>query len=68
MPYNNLLVERSCPRKITNFNQLVWNNKILTMDNLTEGGCNKLPITTCVICHEAIESIDHLILNCSLAI
>lgn len=49
-----------CPKKITIFNWLAWNNKILTLTNLETRRCNRLPTATCVMCHSAIETADHL--------
>ncbi|XP_039120313.1 uncharacterized protein LOC120256691 [Dioscorea cayenensis subsp. rotundata] len=53
-----------CPRKVNIFNWLVWKDKILTLENLAKRRCNKLPTATCVLCHEAVESVDHLFLQC----
>ncbi|XP_039145636.1 uncharacterized protein LOC120282866 [Dioscorea cayenensis subsp. rotundata] len=53
-----------CPRKVNIFNWLAWKDKILTLENLAKRRCNKLPTDTCVLCHEAVESVDHLFLQC----
>lgn len=64
---NHLLWRSACPLKIDLLNWLAWRNKILALDNLARRRCNKLPTTTCVIYHSAIESIDHSFLQCPLA-
>lgn len=56
-----------CPKKISIFNWLAWNNKILTMENLELRRCNRLPTTTCVMCHGDTESADHLFLKYTVA-
>lgn len=53
-----------CPRKINLFNWLAWKNRILTLENLAIRRCNNLPTATCVLCHSATETIDHLFLQC----
>lgn len=57
----------SCPKKINIFNWLGWKNKILTLENQESRRCNWLPTATCVLCHSAIELVDHLFLQCSFA-
>ncbi|XP_039128452.1 uncharacterized protein LOC120264696 [Dioscorea cayenensis subsp. rotundata] len=37
------------------------------MDNLERRRCNRLPTATCVLCHLAIETMDHLFFQCSFA-
>lgn len=59
--------QNSCLKKINIFNWLSWKNKILTLENLESRKCNRFPIATCVLCHSAIESVDHLFLQCSFA-
>lgn len=53
-----------CPLKVNIFNWLTWKNKILSLENLAKRRCNKLPTTTCVLCHSSCESVDHLFLHC----
>jgi len=57
-----------CPLKINIFNWLAWRNKILTLENLALRRCNKLPTTTCVLCHSDCESANHLFLTCPFVI
>lgn len=58
---------KPCPKKINIFNWLAWNNKILTLDNLVNRRCNRLPTATCVLCRSTIESVDHLFVLCPVA-
>lgn len=51
--------------KISVLNWLVWDDKVLTLNNLVARGCNKLPIATCILCHSVIETIDHLFIHCA---
>lgn len=51
-------------KKISLFNWLAWENKILTLDNLALRRCNFLQISTCVMCYADIETSDHLLLHC----
>lgn len=53
-----------CPKKVNIFNWLAWKNKILSLENLALRRCNRLPTDTCVLCHSAAESVDHLFLHC----
>lgn len=46
---------------------LMWDNKILTMDNLFDRGCNKLSTATCSLYHSDIEIVDHLFFGYSVA-
>ncbi|XP_039130839.1 uncharacterized protein LOC120267212 [Dioscorea cayenensis subsp. rotundata] len=64
---SGFFLENSCPSKINIFNWLACKNKILTLENLEFRRCNKLPTATCVMCHSAIESVDHLFIHCSFA-
>ena len=63
-----IILKCFCFQKISAFNWLVWDNKILTLDNLTVQGCNKLPIATCTLCHCAIETSNYLFIHCPIAI
>ncbi|XP_039123610.1 cysteine-rich receptor-like protein kinase 25 [Dioscorea cayenensis subsp. rotundata] len=45
-----------------------FSNKILSLENLARRRCNRLPSDTCVLCHSASESVDHLFLHCRFAI
>lgn len=58
---------KPCPKKVNLLNWLVWKDRILTLDRLASRGCNRLPTSTCVLCHSAIESVDHLFLTCAYA-
>lgn len=62
------ILKGDCPRKINLFNWLARKNCILTMDNLAIRRCNRLPTKTCIMSHADIESINHLIMNCSFAV
>ncbi|XP_039123503.1 uncharacterized protein LOC120260129 [Dioscorea cayenensis subsp. rotundata] len=66
-PLAKFFWKRLCPKKINIFNWLAWKDRILTLEKLASRGCNRLPMATCVLCHAAIESVDHLFLHCSLA-
>ena len=55
------MCEGACPLKIKIFNRLAWNNKILTIENLTKRGYNRIMTTTCIFCHEAKEAVDHIV-------
>lgn len=63
----NLIWKSSCPKKISLFNWLAWDNNILTFENLATRRCNRLPNPTCLLCHAAVESVDHLFLWCPFA-
>ena len=39
-----------CPRKVKAFTWLAWDNKILTLENLTKRKCNRLPTAVYVFC------------------
>lgn len=52
------------PKKINIFNWLVWKDKSISLENLGKRRCNWFPTTTCVLCHSAIKSVDHLFLQC----
>lgn len=56
-----------CPKKINLFNQMVWKDKILSLENLVKRRCNRLPTDTCVLCHSGTESVDHLFIKCPFA-
>ncbi|XP_039129107.1 uncharacterized protein LOC120265301 [Dioscorea cayenensis subsp. rotundata] len=56
-----------CPKKISLFNWLAWQNKILTLENLARRRCNRLPTDTCVMCNAATETVDHLFIHYSFA-
>lgn len=56
-----------CPKKVSLFNWLAWQNKILSLENLARRRCNRFPTDTCVLCHEGSESADHLFIHCSVA-
>lgn len=57
-----------CPKKVILFNWLAWDHSILTMDKLACKRCNKMPTTTCVLCHAEIESAEHLLISCCMAL
>lgn len=63
-PVSKAIWNSLCPQKVNIFNWLVWRDKILTLDNLAVIRCNKLPTTTCVLCHANCESVDHLFRHC----
>lgn len=52
------------PQKVNIFNLLVWRDKILTLENLAFRRYNKLPATTCVLCHADCEYVDHCFRHC----
>lgn len=54
-------------RKISLFNWLACDNKILTLENLALRKCNRLHSITFVMCHLDIESMDHLLFQCHVA-
>lgn len=62
----NLILKGICLKKAYLFNWLVSNNRIFTMDILVDKRCNRLPASTYVYCHVAIESANHLLLLCSM--
>lgn len=51
------------PFKFKIFNWIIWDNKILTMENLSKCGCNRILTTTCMLYHEPEETVDHLLVN-----
>lgn len=55
-----LIWNSPCLKKIILFNWLIWDNGILTLDNLTTKGCNKLSTATCVMCNTDIETVGSL--------
>lgn len=61
------ILKSCCPKKVNLFNWLAWDNKILTLENLTLRRCNLLPTNTCVMCHAEAESSTHLFTLCSVA-
>ena len=63
-----IILKSLCLQKINTFNWLAWDNKFITLDNLTTRGCNRLPTTTCILCHGVIETADHLFICCPIAI
>lgn len=67
MPIGEVFLEEYMPKKINIFNWLAWKDRILTLENLEIRRCNRLPTATSVLCHAAIETVDHLFLQCSLA-
>lgn len=62
-----MILKGSCPAKINLFNWLARDNKILTLENLAQRGCNRLHSITCVMCHADIESADYLLIQCPVA-
>lgn len=59
------IFKSTSPCKINAFICLVWDQKILMLDKLLARDCNKVPSATCVLCHSAIKSGDHLFFYCS---
>ena len=57
-PYHSSHLEM--PKKIYLFMWLVWDNKILILEDMTLWGCNTLPTSTCVMCYAAIKSVDRI--------
>ncbi|XP_039134949.1 uncharacterized protein LOC120272251 [Dioscorea cayenensis subsp. rotundata] len=66
-PISRFFWRNWCPRKINLFNWLVWQNRILSLENLARRRCNRLPTATCVMCNGGIETVDHLFIHCSYA-
>lgn len=56
-----------CPKKVNAILWLMWDNKILTLENLFAKRCNMLSTATRYLCHNEIEMVDHLFFRCSVA-
>lgn len=54
------------PCKINSLS-LMWDSKILTLDNLVARRCNLLPTTTWFLCHKDIETVDRVCFGCNIA-
>lgn len=67
-PGSPIILKGDCPKKINLFNWLAWDNKILTLENLALRRCNFFHSTTCVMCHANVETADHLLIHCPMAL
>lgn len=63
----NVIWKSICPKKVNLFNWLEWDNSLLTLNNFAMRRCNRLPTTTCALCHTDIQTTDHLLIQCPLA-
>lgn len=62
-----IILKGYCPKKVSMFNWLAWDDKILSLENLTRKRCNFVLTTTCVMCHAEVESANHLLIQCPVA-